>query len=114
MATGTTPRAMAASVLPQPHVATRVGALSMTVSPKACLMVTGKLPVAPLEAELGEQLAGASELLLLPQATSAAVSAMGTSSVELRRRTALMGVPVRAREPDNMPRSKGISRYGVD
>ena len=44
MATGTTPSASAASVLPQPHVATRSGASAISVSPKACSIVTGKAP----------------------------------------------------------------------
>jgi hypothetical protein len=38
---GTTPSASAASVLPQPQVATRSGAAGISVSPKACSMVIG-------------------------------------------------------------------------
>ena len=40
--TGTTPRAMATSSLTQETVTTRLGCSLMVVSPKTCLMVTGK------------------------------------------------------------------------
>jgi len=50
MATGTTPRAIAASFEAQPQLATRFGCSSIVVSPKACVMVTGSnaAPVAEL------------------------------------------------------------------
>ena len=70
--TGTTPRAIATSSLTQETVTTRLGCSLMVVSPKTCLMVTGKAVLAGwLEASAAVEPAGPVEQAVRASATAA-------------------------------------------
>ena len=79
IATGTTPSASTASVLPQPHVATRSGAAVISVSPKACSMVTGKSP-SDAASGPGSSVAGAEQ----PARARAAAAAAAMTAIVRR------------------------------
>src|SRR5688500_1315610 len=90
--TGTTPRAMATSSLTQETVATRCGCLSMVVSPKACLMVTGSCALEDSAAdEAEEEAAGPVEQPVRASAAAATAVALPAVLSKARREVAAPG-----------------------
>src|SRR6218665_254516 len=82
-ATGYTPMAMAASVEPHPHVATRVGSRGMVVFPKASLSVTGK--ESETAAAVGAVGAVAVGVLAAQPASTATATVVAAASAVMRK-----------------------------